>query len=115
MNPTFLPPRINGANTPPGPNLLPVREVLTIHLELLANMQFLKSLENRHGAVDVVVRELQSVEADEDIRETFFKDGIELAFDSLSRIKHRVLFSLNLLPSSHLRAKERPAGWSSLS
>lgn len=29
-----------------------------IHLELLANMQFLKSLENRHGAVDVVVREL---------------------------------------------------------
>jgi hypothetical protein len=29
-----------------------------IHLELLANMQFLRSLENRHGAVDVVVREL---------------------------------------------------------
>jgi hypothetical protein len=29
----------------------------------------------------------------EDIREMFFKDGIELAFDSLSRIKHRVLFS----------------------
>jgi len=29
-----------------------------VHLELLANMQFLKSLENRFGAVDVVVREL---------------------------------------------------------
>ena len=29
----------------------------------------------------------------EDIREMFFKDGIGLAFDSLSRIKHRVLFS----------------------
>lgn len=29
-----------------------------VHLELLANMQFLKSLENRHSAVDVVVREL---------------------------------------------------------
>ncbi len=29
-----------------------------IHLELLADMQFLKSLENRFGAVDVVVREL---------------------------------------------------------
>jgi hypothetical protein len=29
-----------------------------IHLELLANMRFLKALENRHGAVDVVVREL---------------------------------------------------------
>ena len=28
------------------------------HLELLANMQFLKGLENRHRAVDVVVREL---------------------------------------------------------
>jgi len=28
-----------------------------IHLELLAKLQFLKSLENRHGAVDVVVRE----------------------------------------------------------
>jgi hypothetical protein len=29
-----------------------------IHLELLANTHFLKSLENRHGAVEVVVREL---------------------------------------------------------
>jgi hypothetical protein len=29
-----------------------------VHLELLANMSFLKSLENRLGAVDVVVREL---------------------------------------------------------
>jgi hypothetical protein len=29
-----------------------------VHLELLANMQFLKALENRHLAVDVVVREL---------------------------------------------------------
>lgn len=29
-----------------------------VHLELLANVQFLKSLENRRGAVDVVVREL---------------------------------------------------------
>jgi hypothetical protein len=29
-----------------------------VHLELLANMKFLKSLENRFGAVDVVVREL---------------------------------------------------------
>jgi hypothetical protein len=29
-----------------------------VHLELLANMPFLESLENRHGAVDVVVREL---------------------------------------------------------
>jgi len=29
-----------------------------VHLELLANMQFLRSLENRHAAVDVVVREL---------------------------------------------------------
>jgi hypothetical protein len=29
-----------------------------IHLELLADMRFLESLENRHGAVDAVVREL---------------------------------------------------------
>jgi hypothetical protein len=29
-----------------------------VHLELLANMRFLESLENRFGAVDVVVREL---------------------------------------------------------
>ncbi len=29
-----------------------------VHLELLANMKFLKSLENRFGAVEVVVREL---------------------------------------------------------
>lgn len=29
-----------------------------VHLELLANMKFLRSLENRYGAVDVVVREL---------------------------------------------------------
>jgi hypothetical protein len=29
-----------------------------VHLDLLANMKFLKSLENRFGAVDVVVREL---------------------------------------------------------
>jgi hypothetical protein len=29
-----------------------------IHLELLANLRFLKSLENRYGAVDAVVREL---------------------------------------------------------
>jgi hypothetical protein len=29
-----------------------------VHLELLANMQFLNSLENRFGAVDVVVRQL---------------------------------------------------------
>ncbi|MGA8153316.1 MAG: hypothetical protein WB952_20360 [Terriglobales bacterium] len=29
-----------------------------VHLELLANLHFLRSLENRHGAVDVVVREL---------------------------------------------------------
>lgn len=29
-----------------------------VHLELLANMKFLKSLENRFGAIDVVVREL---------------------------------------------------------
>jgi hypothetical protein len=29
-----------------------------VHLELLANIKFLESLENRFGAVDVVVREL---------------------------------------------------------
>lgn len=29
-----------------------------VHLELLANMKFLRSLENRHSAVEVVVREL---------------------------------------------------------
>ena len=40
-----------------------------------------------------VVRTASSVEADADIREMFFRDGIELAFASLSQIRHRVLLS----------------------